>query len=155
MIRFKAYLKEDHYSTQEEYDQVLNTLYGDDPEFIKYAKYCDEQIIKMYGIKPMIRSSGNVFVKYAEKEIDGQWTIFVLGMLSEKGKLLKTDIPDVKLWMDRLEKTIKNGSYLITSANKYSKPFLIKMIKKNGFKMEVQGSITKNDDTWETLIIHA
>jgi hypothetical protein len=137
-------------ASQKEYDKSLLNNYNKD--FVKTINKYDKMSEDMIGTKPIIETSGNLFIKYIETKD----SIYVLGMSSNKGRIERSDIKDMNLWLDKLEKKIKEGKVVYTSTNSNSENFINNLLKKNpSFKKENMGYIEFPEGKWNTIKISA
>lgn len=145
-------------SSKEEDDEYFNTLmdYYGDKEIIDYIKMGEDVAKNQMNseIKTERSDSSNILIRY----IEDNKRIAVLGVISKKGKVLKADINSMKSWINRLVQKLKEGYVLYTSANKFSKLLLNRVIniaKKEGvdLKKQTHGSVNFKGINWDNIII--
>jgi hypothetical protein len=147
-MKFKELNEKIRTSTLKEYDAVLDTMYK--PEFVEIIKDTDKSSEQHYG-KSQIETTGNVYIKF----IDTPQVIFILGMISKEGRLTREEAIDMKSWIGRLEDALKKGRRVMTSLNKFSGPFINRIIKRNpDIKMKRLGGFENDEGTWVTVEIY-
>jgi hypothetical protein len=137
-------------STQDEYDKSLETTYNKD--FIDTINEYDELAEQQIGKKPIIETSGNLFVKYIETND----AIYILGINSKSGRMQRSDVEDMNKWLDKLILKIKQGKKVYTSTNSNSEKLINNILKDNpSFKKEELSKEVFNEGTWTNIVIHA
>jgi 5-hydroxyisourate hydrolase-like protein (transthyretin family) len=137
-------------SSQEEYNKSLETTY--DSDFINTINQYDELASQQIGKKPIIETTGNLFVKYIETND----AIYILGINSKSGKMERNDVEDMHNWIKKLEDKIKQGLKIYTSTNSNSEKLINNILKHNpSFKKEELGKETFNEGVWTNIVIHA
>jgi 5-hydroxyisourate hydrolase-like protein (transthyretin family) len=137
-------------SSQEEYNKSLETTY--DSDFINTINQYDKLAEQQIGKKPIIETTGNLFVKYIETND----AIYILGINSKSGKMERNDIEDMHNWIKKLEDKIKQGLKIYTSTNSNSEKLINNILKRNpSFKKETLGEEVFNEGSWTNIVIHA
>jgi len=144
------------YEDDTAYFEALKDHYKDEPDLIEFIKQGESNAKQGFGsdIKTEVSDSGNIIVRYIEQGNN----IGILGMISKKGKLVKSDVSSLKSWMKRLLDKIRNGYQVLASTNKFSKPIfekIIKMAKEEGIELNEfdHGNFVFGNHKWENMII--
>ena len=91
-------------------------------------------------------------------------TVYILGLFSKTGNMLKSDYRDMKQWIDTLIQKLNDGYSVMTSPNKNSMKFIDSIMKKDpSIKMRNIGNVDlshmTNDEKqkeiwkWTTIVL--
>jgi hypothetical protein len=131
-----------------EYDAILDQTYT--PEFAKIIKDCDKASEQQFG-KADIETTGNIYIKF----IDTPRVAFILGMISKEGRMTREELEDMKIWIKRLEDALNEGKKVMTSLNKFSTPFINRIMKRDPeVKMKKLGGFENEEGTWVTVELY-
>lgn len=154
MIKLKNIYEAIVNSSLEEYYDALLVSYKkkfdneeDAETFIEFLKQNDEQVQELYNTTVNIEKedNGTLLIAYSETEDN----ILLLGIVSNKDKMNRTDISAISIWIDRLIEKMKQGKSLRTTPHelslrlikhiedKVSKDSEYKLIKKLGHKIDL------------------
>lgn len=137
-------------ATQEEYKDSILKNYPE--EFFEEISYSDKYAEQTTGQKPVIETTGNVYIKYIETDKE----IIILGINANKGKLTREDVPDLKKWIELLENKIKEGKTVYTSINDNSRKLINSILRRNpDFIYEEHGNIEWSEGVWVNVSISA
>jgi len=143
-------LKSAEQTSQEAYEEALLKNYS--PDFLKEIEQGDQIAEETFGQPATIETTGNLYVKYIETDD----AVVILGINSKTGKLERSDVPDLKVWIELLEEKIKEGKTLYTSMNENSKKLIDNIMKRNpSFKYQEAGRIEFPEGEWVNVIITA
>ena len=143
MERFKTYyrqLNEAHVASMKEYEKYFDKFYKDKLpkdqfDYLKRASKQSETMVGLNNFKVEESDSGNLIVKWAEK---GN-IVYIVGILSKSGHVLKADVDDLNDWLYRITEMLYAGKTIITSPNEISMMLFDrvgKQLAKNGKTME-------------------
>lgn len=162
MIPFKQFLSESRIGTEKEYQEFFDEFYGKhlEPDEFKKLRRTAIGTEQTLGLRPVVEvsDSGNVTVKWAETDDD----IYLIGILTKTGKLVKEDAPDLNEWIDRLTDKIAEGKSLVTTPNDVSILFVNRIkrkLKERGVEFdftEVGPQIKYKDHPlfkWKTVVL--
>lgn len=143
-------------ATNKEYFKAVTNAYG--KELASTIKQGEAMAKLMTGgkIKSEKSDNGNLIVRWCE----GRTVSAILGIVSISGKLKKSDMPDFKLWTEKMINKLKKGHTILTSPNPLSKPLLTKIIQraeKEGLNvsMNTMGEYNFGGMTWENIVIES
>ncbi|MEI6421323.1 MAG: hypothetical protein WCP55_03835 [Lentisphaerota bacterium] len=139
-------IKESKPALEEDYFEAIRSFYEKSKLLPSFEA---EHLIQMMtlseraaGVPPAhieTSDSGNVFVRWAEND-DSIW---LLGVVSPKGKMGRADVIDLSAWVGRLAEKMMTGKPLHTSPNEVS-GLLIKRLEwalnNGGYDMRETGS---------------
>lgn len=125
MIKLKNIYEAIVNSSLEEYYDALLVSYKkkfdneeDAETFIEFLKQNDEQIQEIYNTTINIEKEDNGTLLIAYCNVNDN--ILLLGIVSNKDKMNRTDISAISIWIDRLIEKMKMGKYLRTSPHELS-----------------------------------
>jgi hypothetical protein len=148
-------LKEYIASTTEEYNTLLKSLFTDDYNDFLHIDNTSEDF---FG-KSHIYSTGNIVVRYiiSNKKFqynpNGKKMILIMGILSKGRKMIRQDVEDIKMWLEKIVNEIQHGTILIASVNNFSKPFIMNMVKRNRFKISDIGTVHTKSGNFQNIIV--
>lgn len=125
-MNFYAILNEIQQSSTEEYTQALENFYEDDA-LMNLVLASEEQLgmfIDTSQIQTEKTDDGNLIIRYYEDEEQ----VIILGMIAKSGKLQKSELGELRVWMGRLKDKMKSGAPVISSMNKLSMPIFNKIV---------------------------
>lgn len=137
------------------FDAIDN--YYNSPGLIQLITQGEEVAKQMAGsssINTDISNSGNLIIRY----IITDDTIFLLGIVTLKGKLTRTDLADYNRWVNELLSKLKEGYILMSSPNDLSMPLMRKVIKsadRMGMNLNVEemGEMKMGGMTWKNIVV--
>lgn len=146
-------------ATDEEYYSMVDNIYADSNELRKLIRMGDEmgKDIADSDIKTEKSDSGNLIIRYIVSE--EKKLLIVLGIISKEHKIIREDIDDLKDWLVELEDYFREGYTLMASTNKYSYPFLKKVLKnldKDGVRYDISKQATPIEfegTKWENITV--
>ena len=127
-------------SKKDSYYEIIANFYKGSEKLIKFIKQ-GEEILKTHFNVPNIETKysldKNLIIKFGMK--DG--LLAILGLVSKAGKLKRSDVKTLKNWAKQAVEFLENGGTILSSANKFSEPFLkriIKVTKRKGILLNVR-----------------
>jgi len=137
MISFKKFYNESIKSTDKEYNEYLDNFYKNSKlldknqvEYLKSLAKSSEIIFNPKNIKIEKSDNSNLIVRWLEQDN----YIILLGIISKAGRLVKSDIKDLNIWINKLSsKLIDEHKILLTSPNEISS-LMLKHLKDNIIK---------------------
>jgi hypothetical protein len=146
-----AKLKKIFCNTYEEYREINNKLYNEN--FSSLVEEYDSQLEAMIGKRSKIENTGNVYVKYIEDDNSGN--LYILGLISKKGRFTKNDLPAILDWQRRLLEKIDEGKKIFTSLNQSSNLLFNSFIKRNPLiKKEILGTHEFQEGSWQSVVFY-
>ena len=143
-MKFKEYyskrVDEARVSTMEEYEKYFDMFYRDKLpkdkfDYLKKASKQSEELVGLGNFKIEESDSGNLIAKWAEK---GN-TVYIVGILSKKGHIVKGDLDDLNDWLYKLTEMLFAGKTIVTSPNEVSMMLIDRVareVKKLGREIE-------------------
>jgi ASC-1-like (ASCH) protein len=130
---------EAHTASMGEYEKYFDQFYKprlpkDQFDYLKRTSKQSEEYVGLGNFKVEESDSGNLIVKWAEK---GN-TIYIVGILSKSGHVLKADVEDLNDWLYKLIEYLYEGKTIVTSPNEISMMLLDrvkKQLAKDGKEM--------------------
>ena len=94
-------LNEEQIATNQEYIEIFDNVYDWSQNTMDMIGHGDREISSM-GLNPeVIKSdSGNLIIKYVVDE--QKKVVYMIGLMARDGKFKREDVPDYKLWINRL-----------------------------------------------------
>jgi hypothetical protein len=125
-MNYFAILNEIQQSSTEEYTQALEQYYEDDA-LMNLVLASEEQLgmfIDTSQIQTEKTDDDNLIIRYYEDDEQ----VIILGMIAKSGKLMKSELGELRVWMGRLKDKMKSGVPVISSMNKLSMPIFNKIV---------------------------
>ena len=126
-------------SSRDEYDVMFKDFYKDrlskrDFDFLTYNSKGSEEMVGLKDFKVEKSDGGNMLFQWSEKGNE----IYIIGVLTGKGKATRGDIDATHGWMDKMVNFIMDGQHIITSPNQVSIMFVDRLereVRKRGEKL--------------------
>tara|TARA_Y100000389_G_scaffold145110_1_gene143584 strand:- start:2411 stop:2914 length:504 start_codon:yes stop_codon:yes gene_type:complete len=142
-------LTEEQIATNQEYIETFNDVFDWSQETRNMVGSGDGGLISM-GLTPKIMKSDadNLIIKYAVDE--NKKIVYMVGLMAKSGKFKREDLPDYRLWIDRLMDYLRDGYIMITTANKFSQK-LIEKLKSMGVNSKHVMNFKTGDSDYENF----
>jgi hypothetical protein len=146
---FESYmdLDEEQPATNQEYLDTFDALYNWSQNTRDMIGAGDSYLNSL-GLESVVMKSDsdNLIIKYAVDEHNK--IVYMVGLMAKGGRFTREDIPDYKLWIDRLMGYLRNGYTMITTANKHSQK-LINSLTSKGVNARHMNNIRTGDSEYE------
>lgn len=148
---FESYqnINEEQPATNQEYLDTFEAVY-DWSQNTRNMIATGDSYLNSLGLESVIMKSDsdNLIIKYAVDE--NKKVVYMIGMMAKGGRFTREDIPDYKLWIDRLMDYLRNGYTMVTTANKHSQK-LINSLTSRGVNANHMSNIRTGDNDYENF----
>jgi len=119
-------LTEEQIATNQEYIETFNSVF-DWSQSTRNMVGSGDRGLESMGLTPKVMKSDadNLIIKYAVDE--NKKTVYMVGLMAKSGKFKREDLPDYRLWINRLMDYLRDGYTMITTANKFSQKLIEKL----------------------------
>ena len=140
-------LTEEQIATNQEYIETFNNVFDWSQKTRSMVSSGDGGLSSI-GLTPKVMKSDadNLIIKYANDE--NKKIIYMIGLMAKSGKLKREDLPDYRLWINRLMDYLRDDYIMITTANKFSQK-LIEKLKSMGVKSNKITELKTGDSDYE------
>jgi len=137
-------INEEQPATNQEYLDTFDDIF-DWSQNTRFMIGQGDRHLNSLGLESVIMKSDsdNLIIKYAVD--DNNRVVYMIGMMAKGGRFTREDVPDYRLWINRLMDYLRNGYTMVTTANEYSQK-LINSLKSQGVTVTHRGDFNMGDN---------